>query len=239
MHLNQCNEAVQLDELAEFVIHTSNQLQAEKLQNIYEIFMAADLANNGILTFNEVKTLYRLLCSQHSGDMHLQLQEIRSLFNEYSEFHRNPKDPKGLNIRGISFDKFEDLCLERDIFTIRQQNNFINAATRTFLNVTDNTDAFTIEFEKLSANIDKIYDRLTEAINDTMDSAIVSDNDKIRYKDMVEQLTKSVMEAKNKKIAFLTFKIVEETIKRVCLKVEIEKLMPVQPSTIKTIKKSL
>ena len=31
----------------------------------------------------------------------------------------------------------------------------------------------------------------------------------------------------NKKIAFLTFKIVEETIKRVCLRVQMEKLMPI------------
>ena len=60
-----------------------------------------------------------------------------------------------------------------------------------------------------------------------MDSDIVGDGEKLRYKDMVEQMTKAVMQAKNKKIAFLTFKIVEETIKRVCLKVEIDKLMPV------------
>jgi len=43
----------------------------------------------------------------------------------------------------------------------------------------------------------------------------------------------------NKKIAFLTFKIVEETIKRVCLKVQIEKLMPVGPETLRTIRKAL
>ena len=65
------------------------------------------------------------------------------------------------------------------------------------------------------------------AIGTTMDSDIVGDGEKLRYKDMVEQMTKAVMQAKNKKIAFLTFKIVEETIKRVCLKVEIDKLMPV------------
>mmetsp|Transcript_2890 Transcript_2890/g.3892 ORF Transcript_2890/g.3892 Transcript_2890/m.3892 type:complete len:105 (+) Transcript_2890:643-957(+) len=52
-------------------------------------------------------------------------------------------------------------------------------------------------------------------------------------------MTKSVMHANNKKIAFLTFKIVEETIKRVCLKNEIAKLMPVQITTVRTIKKQL
>ena len=31
LHLNSYTEAVQLDEFSEFVIHTTNQLQAEKL----------------------------------------------------------------------------------------------------------------------------------------------------------------------------------------------------------------
>ena len=240
MHLTQCSEAVQLDEFAEFVIHTSNQLQAEKLQNIHEIFHASDLDGNGIITFNEFKTLYRLLCSQHSGDMNSQMAEIRSLFNEYAEYHVNPEVGKeGLKIRGIIYDRFEDLCLERDVFTIRQQNSFINAATRQFLNVTDEQDAFGTEFEKLNASIDTIYDRLMNAIGTTMDSDIVGDGEKLRYKDMVEQMTKAVMQAKNKKIAFLTFKIVEETIKRVCLKVEIDKLMPVMPDTLRVVKRAL
>lgn len=47
------------------------------------------------------------------------------------------------------------------------------------------------------------------------------------------------MKPVNKKIAFLTFKIVEETIKRVCLKVEIEQLMAVHPDTIRSLKKAL
>ena len=240
MHLTQSNEAVQLDEFAEFVIHTSNQLQAEKLQNIFEIFMASDLDCNGIISFNEFKTLYRLLCNQHSGDMNQQMSEIRNLFNEYAEYHRDPEGgTNGLKVRGISFEKFEDLCLEKDAFTIRQQNSFINAATRTFLNVTDSQDTFSAEFEKLSASIDSIYDRLMGAINGPLGSEVVSDSDKLRYRDMVEQMTKAVMKAKNKKIAFLTFKIVEETIKRVSLKVEIDKLIPVKPDTLKSIKKVL
>lgn len=60
---------MQLDDFAEFVIHTTNQLQSEKLQNIYEIFMAADLKNNGVLELVELRTLYKLLCNQHSGDV--------------------------------------------------------------------------------------------------------------------------------------------------------------------------
>ncbi len=71
MHLNSVSEAVQMDDFAEFVIHTTNQLQAEKLQNIYDIFTAADLKNNGVLEFSELRILYRLLCNQHSGDLNM------------------------------------------------------------------------------------------------------------------------------------------------------------------------
>jgi len=66
------------------------------------------------------------------------MAEIRALFSEYSKTYTNVKGSEGIKVRGISFDGFEKLCLEKDIFTIRQQNSFINAATRTFLNVTDN-----------------------------------------------------------------------------------------------------
>lgn len=66
------------------------------------------------------------------------MQEIRLLFNDYAELHSNVKGQEGIKVKGISFDNFENLCLERDVFTIRQQNSFINAATKTFLNVTDN-----------------------------------------------------------------------------------------------------
>ena len=52
-------------------------------------------------------------------------------------------------------------------------------------------------------------------------------------------MTKAVMKPQNQKIAFLTFKIVEETIKRASLKVQLKKLMPVQEDTLKTLKKYL
>lgn len=52
-------------------------------------------------------------------------------------------------------------------------------------------------------------------------------------------MSKAIMNPVNKKVAFLTFKIVEETIKRICLKVEIEKLMPVMPECTAAMKKSL
>lgn len=72
-----------------------------------------------------------------------------------------------------------------------------------------------------------------------MDSKVVPDADKERYQDMVEQMVKAIMNPINKKVAFLTFKIVEETVKRICLKVEIDKLMPVMPECIASMKKSL
>ena len=120
LHLQNVSDAVQLDEFSEFVIHTTNQLQAEKLQNIYEIFMAADLKGNGVLELSELKTLYKLLCNQHSGDVQQQMQEIRGLFSEYAQVYGNVKGSEGVRVRGISFDNFEKLCLEKDVFTIRQ-----------------------------------------------------------------------------------------------------------------------
>ena len=52
-----------------------------------------------------------------------------------------------------------------------------------------------------------------------MDSNIILDTDRLRYQDMVEWMVKAVMNPVNKKVAFLTFKIVEETLKRAVLKV--------------------
>ncbi len=72
-----------------------------------------------------------------------------------------------------------------------------------------------------------------------MDSSIVPDKDKGRYQDMVEHMSKAVLKPANKKIAFLTFKIVEETVKRVCLKCQVDKLLPVLPETLRTIRKTL
>ena len=73
------------------------------------------------------------------------------------------------------------MCLEKDIFTIRQQNLFINVATKTFINVTETPDKFSAEFSRLSANLDSIYERLTGAVADMLDTQIVSDSDKLRY----------------------------------------------------------
>ena len=167
------------------------------------------------------------------------MSEIRSLFSEYSKVYTNVRGSEGIKVRGISYEAFEKLCLDRDVFTIRQQNSFINAATKTFLNVTDNHETFSAEFENLSKNLENVYQRLSDAIRDLMDSNVVPENEKERYQDMVEQMTKAVMNPVNKKVAFLTFKIVEETIKRVCLKNDIEELMPVLPECIASMKKSL
>ena len=52
-------------------------------------------------------------------------------------------------------------------------------------------------------------------------------------------MTKTVMNPTNKKISFLTFKIVEETIKRACLRVQIENYMPVEQETLNEMKKLL
>ena len=107
------------------------------------------------------------------------------------------------------------------------------------MNVTDSPEAFAQEFARLSANLEQIFDRLTKAINEIMDSTLVSDENKKRHQDMVEQMTKTVMNPTNKKISFLTFKIVEETIKRACLRVQIEDYMPLEQETVTEMKKLL
>ena len=81
--------------------------------------MASDLDNNGLLTFGELKTLYHLLCNQNEIDYGWSNQEIRALFNEYAEFHKDTPGGAGLKTRGISLDKFEDLCLDKGLFTIK------------------------------------------------------------------------------------------------------------------------
>ena len=81
--------------------------------------MAADLSNNDILEFNELKTLHKLLCNQYSGDRNQQMIEIRNLFNEYSKVYTNIRGSEGVKIRGVPYEAFEKLCLDRDVFTIR------------------------------------------------------------------------------------------------------------------------
>ena len=169
----------------------------------------------------------------------MQMQEIRNLFNEYSTYSTKIKGSEGIRIRAINIDNFENLCLEKDVFTIRQQNSFINAATKTYLNITDNQGMFAEEFEKLSVNLHNIYERLSNAINEDMDPQFIPDSEKSRYQDMVEQMSRAIMTPVNKKVAFLTFKIVEETVKRACLKGQIEKFMPMQSETLRNIKRTI
>ena len=45
--------------------------------------------------------------------------EIRNLFNEYSKVYTNIKGAEGIKLRGVSYEAFEKLCLDRDVFTIR------------------------------------------------------------------------------------------------------------------------
>ena len=105
--------------------------------------------------------------------------------------------------------------------------------------MTESPAKFSSEFARVSANLDSIYERLTEAINDMMDTQVVFDSDKLRYQDMVEHMVKAVMNPVNKKVALLTFKIVEETVKRMVLKAQTEKLMPFKPLTITLVKTAL
>ena len=61
LHLNNAKEVIQIDVVAEFVISAINSLQNEKIKNIEDLFHAADLSATGIISFDEFKTLYKLI----------------------------------------------------------------------------------------------------------------------------------------------------------------------------------
>ena len=61
MHLNNVKEAISLDSLAEMVINTINSLQNEKIQNIEDLFHAADMSATGVISYDEFRTLYKLI----------------------------------------------------------------------------------------------------------------------------------------------------------------------------------
>ena len=54
---------IQLDSLAEFIINTSIKMQSDKVDNITDVFFAADLDGNGTLDYQETKLLANLLIS--------------------------------------------------------------------------------------------------------------------------------------------------------------------------------
>ena len=231
LHLNGVKEAVSLDLLAEMVITTINSLQAEKLQNIEDLFHAADLSATGVISFEEFRTLYKLIGVASEETTDAQLEELKRLFDEYAELHDDLEDGRKPQ-RGLDLDAFRRLCLEKEVFTIKAQNAFINQQQRTFLNVTESQDAFEAEFQKLKSNLDSIYESLTNAVNEHLSEG-VPEKDRKRYLEMVDQMAKCVMYPVNNKIAFLTFRIVVETIKRAVLKSQIEKFMPVETRKIK------
>lgn len=80
-----------------------------------------------------------------------------------------------------------------------------------------------------------MYESLKKAINENLSDGL-SEKDRKRYEEMVDQMAKCVMYPVNQKIAFLTYKIVVETIKRAVLKSQVEKYMPVETSRIKEVK---
>ena len=45
--------------------------------------------------------------------------EIRNIFNEFGKVYTNIRGAEGMKVKGISYEAFEKLCLERDVFTIR------------------------------------------------------------------------------------------------------------------------
>ena len=105
--------------------------------------------------------------------------------------------------------------------------------------MTNSPESFNQEFEYLKSNIDRIYHELTEAINSILVSSNFTDGDRSRMQEMVNAMVEGVMNPQNKKIAFMTFKIVEETVKRACLRTEIDVHSLISYEQLGNMKRSL
>ena len=57
-HLKGVNEAVNLDEYAEFIIEITAKIKADKVKNLKDIFLAADMDYKEHLNFDDLDMLY-------------------------------------------------------------------------------------------------------------------------------------------------------------------------------------
>ncbi len=106
------NEGLPFDTLAEFIIDTVLNLQNQKLENLRDIFNAADLNGNGVMDFDEIKILSSLLQSSKTPT------KLKKIFESFSENGE------------MSFQNFEKMCLNNDLFTIRSQIRLIPKSLR-------------------------------------------------------------------------------------------------------------
>ena len=151
LHLSASKEAISLDVFADFVISAINSLQNEKIKNIEDLFHASDLSATGIINFEEFKTLYKLILNLDVEKEHF--SEIKRIFDDYAELHDSEEEGRKPQ-RGLDHAAFERLCIEKDLFTIKAQNHFINTHQKTFLNVTEPQEAFKKDFIKIQENLD-------------------------------------------------------------------------------------
>lgn len=100
MHLKAVSEAIPLDTLASFIIDLANRLQRDKLQNIRDIFFAADLNGSRTLDLTEFKVLAKLFNNKQKN--------IKRLFMTFSQ-----------NLPEMDCDQFERMCIAHELFTSR------------------------------------------------------------------------------------------------------------------------
>ena len=230
-------EAVTIDHLGELVIKTISQLQTEKIQNIEDLFHAADLNASGIINFDEFRILYNIIVIQTEETTDIQQAELKKYFDDFAELHDDNEEGRKPQ-RGLDLPAFQKLCLEKDLFTIKAQNDFINRYQKSFLNVTESQTAFEAEFTRMKENLDTVYENLTSAVNEQL-APRIPEKDTKRFLEMIDQMAKCIMYPVNQKIAYLTFKIVVETIKRAVIKLQIDDYMPVKTATLKELKQEI
>ena len=134
-----------MDTLAEIVINTSSRLQEEKIQNLRDVFNAADLDQSGTLEYQEFKILFKLMTDEKTS--------AAKIFDKYCNSDRK-----------ITQESFEKACSNHELFTIKAQNKFLGNFQRAFASITEPNESFVGEMEKLKLNLDTIISLLRTTI---------------------------------------------------------------------------
>lgn len=76
------------------------------------------MSATGVISYDEFRTLYKLIVIQTDENTDGQLEELKKLFDEYAQLHDDFDDNRKPQ-RGLDMAAFQRLCLEKEIFTIK------------------------------------------------------------------------------------------------------------------------
>ena len=95
-----------------------------------------------------------------------------------------------------------------------------------------------LEMKKLNENLDGIVMLLRTTIDQIPESS-ASEKEKARYNDMVDQIILVCKDFKNPKQAYLSFRVVEQTIKRAYINSQIQDYSLVSIETLQDLKQKV